>query len=84
MTPREWCLLEEGAAERIEFQDRRIAKWLSPLLSATAGQVITPAQLLGKPEPEDTENKAASSPREAERKYKSMMRKIAKAAKKGK
>lgn len=82
MTAREWCLLEEGATDAIKFQERRIAKWLSPLLSATAGQAITPAQLLGESEPADTKSVSASkdtaADRAAHRRYKAMMRKIAK------
>ena len=83
MTPREWCLLEDGAAETQKIQDRRIAWWLSPLLSATAGEVIQPWQLLGEERPKDNQDKPASDRRAAERRYKAMMRKIAKQNQKG-
>ena len=38
----------EGAAEERKQQNRRIAEWMSPLLSATVGHTITAGQLLGE------------------------------------
>lgn len=76
MTPCEWSLCLQGRAARAEREDRRIARWLSPLLSATAGQVITPAQLLG----EEDATLAPDSPkalRKAERELNAKLRKIA-------
>lgn len=94
MTPLEWCLMEEGAIEALVEKAKRTARWLSPLVSATAGKAFTPSevaaaagfgviaeQLLDDSSRADTENESASALRAADRKYKAMMRQIAKTQK---
>jgi len=83
MTPSEWALKQDGHSAHEKRQDRRIARWLSPLLSATAGSVITPAQLLGEEEAENPAKVEAVRIRKAEREIKAMQRKIAARHKKG-
>jgi hypothetical protein len=78
MTPSEWSLLEEGHVAREQSRNRAIAHWLSPLLSATAGQVITAAQLLGEDEEAAPANDSPRALREAERKLKKTLQAIAK------
>jgi len=97
MTPREWCLLEDGAAEAEQRYLRIATRMLSPLISATAGQSFPPSsvaaaagmgliasQLLDEEKSSDTANSGVSAQRAAARRYKVMMRKIARRAKKGK
>lgn len=81
MTPCEWSLLEEGHLARRESQDRRIARWLSPLISATAGNIITAAQLLGEESADDLANDTPRALREAERKLNAKLKAIARRGK---
>lgn len=76
MTPSEWHLLLDGHMEAQQLQERRIARWLSPLISVSGGHVITPAQLLGEEELENNGDDAARI-RATERKLKTLKRKIA-------
>jgi hypothetical protein len=81
MTPCEWHLLQEGHVVRERQRNRQIASWLSPLISATAGKVITAAQLLG----EEVADESSDSPRAlaaAERKLNAKLRAIDKRNKK--
>lgn len=85
MTPREWCLLLDGRMEA----EKDKARWLAPLVSASASQMLTPAQvaiaagkrdvaaqLLLEEENGETESEAARIKR-AERQREALMRKIA-------
>jgi hypothetical protein len=81
MTPREWCLLEDGHAEAAMERERRIAYWMSLHLTAATGQITHPWQLLGEEQPADTEVISASELSAHEAEYDAMMRKIAEAAK---
>lgn len=81
MTPCEWSLLEEGYLQRRELQDRRIARWLSPLISAAAGNIVTAAQLLGEELEADQANDTPRALREAERKLNAKLKAIARKSK---
>jgi hypothetical protein len=83
MTPSEWGLLSDGRAAHQEAQTRRIAQWMSPLLSATCGQPISPAQLLGEEEAADSPRQKAADLRAAEKRFQTMQRRIAKNNAKG-
>jgi hypothetical protein len=48
ISPLEWSHMVEGRAHELDRQRRFAARWIAPLLSATAGQVVTEAQLLGE------------------------------------
>jgi hypothetical protein len=83
MTPREWCLLEDGAADHIEQEERRRAYWMAWHITATTGKVMQPAQLLGEDNEAHTESSTAAEQRAATRKHKALMRTIARRQKKG-
>jgi hypothetical protein len=70
--------MEDGAADAIQSQDRRIAYWMSWHLSATSGSVVQPWQLLGEEKPPDTEGDGTASNthmRAMQKRYEAMMRK---------
>jgi hypothetical protein len=77
LTPSEWNLRLDGHADALRLQERRIAKWISPLLSVSAGKVITATQLLGEEAAGETEDEPTRVKR-AERELKIMMRKLRK------
>ena len=77
-------MLSDGRAAHLEAQERRIARWVSPLLSATAGQVISAAQLLGEEEPTDSPSAVAKGVRQAEKRLAAIQRKLASKQKRGK
>lgn len=51
ITPHEFSLMVEGRRDELDRQRRFAARWISPLLSAMAGQVISEAELLGETDP---------------------------------
>jgi hypothetical protein len=72
----------EGYAEERSQQNRRIAQWMAPLLSATCGQKITPGQLLGEEASEaSSELSMEEKIRQGQKKIAATMRKVAKAHK---
>jgi hypothetical protein len=89
MTPCEWHLLLDGAAEARRERDKSIARWLAPVVSAFAGQPVEAVQLaaaaraagayvelLAEDGAADTQDDA-SRIKAAERKLKALQHKIA-------
>lgn len=63
----------EGRAHELTRQRRFAAEWMAPLLTATSGQCITPAQLLGEePAQQSIEQRVA----EGEKKLAALQRKM--------
>ena len=63
----------DGRAAELQRRERNVANWMAPLLSATSGQPITAAQLLGE---EPTSQDGEARLREGERKLKAIQRRI--------
>jgi hypothetical protein len=63
----------EGRANELRRQGRTIANWMAPLLTATTGQPITAAQLLGE---EPTADSIEDRLREGERLRKRFERRL--------
>jgi hypothetical protein len=63
----------DGRAAELQRRERNVANWMAPLLSATSGQPITAAQLLGE---EPTSQDVEARLREGERKLKAIQRRI--------
>lgn len=66
----------DGRAAQAQDQTRRIAMWMSPVLTALTGNPVSPAQLLGEEEAE-----IADRVKQGEKKLAAMMRKLKRARK---
>jgi hypothetical protein len=72
----------DGHADERDRQTRRIAMWMSPLLTALTGNSITPGQLLGEEAPSASgEMTMEQKVRVGQKKVAQMLRKIARAQK---
>ena len=71
--PFEWFHMLEGRADELDRQRRVRADWLSPILSALAGQAVTPAMLLGEGESAMTEEQKV---RAAQKKLEKTMKQL--------
>ena len=70
----------EGRDEQLQNDERRIAKWMAPLLSISAGSNITPGQLLGEEEAApNPEQELAAKIKAGQKAAKVMERKLARA-----
>lgn len=69
----------EGHSNELRRQNRFIARWMSPLVSAVAGTPIAPEVLLGEKTAEEVAaEEQAEKIREGQRREKQVMRKLKK------